>query len=254
MLFIVIMGFSGGLFAQVASPMYSITRGAGQAYTMCDSMILLGAGDFVAVDTIPLISSPGAVKRDSVKYRLGAFLCETCDSMILIKAPINIEYGKWASFENTQSGKSIPPHQIKVIPQNALEFNTNAIPLKLGLMFLSGAADGMTQVIAFHPDRFFERHPNANRQFWDNSISWRNKYKNGDPSQGRAFPFSRSVLAWTTDAFHLFRTGSRLTAVAGLTIPLYRGSGKKLRHYAAEIGLSGLAWSAGFHATYTLLY
>ena len=136
----------------------------------------------------------------------------------------------------------------------AVEFNTNRIPLKLGLMFISGAADGMTQVIAFHPDKFFAQHPNADRQFWDNQISWRNKYRNGDPEQGRAFIGSTTWLAWTTDAYHLFRTTSRLTAVAGLTIPLYKGSGKKLRHYAAEIGLSGLAWSAGFHTTYSLLY
>lgn len=143
---------------------------------------------------------------------------------------------------------------VKPIPVGAVGFNTNRIPLKLGLMFLSGAADGMTQVIAFHPDRFFDHHPNANRQFWDNSISWRNKYRNGDPAQGRAFVGSTTWLAWTTDAYHLFRTTSRLTAVAGLTIPLYAGNGKKLRHYAAEIGLSGLAWSAGFHTTYSLLY
>ena len=146
------------------------------------------------------------------------------------------------------------PQLQPVAPIPAVGFNTNAIPLKLGLMFISGAADGMTQVIAFHPDRFFAHHPNANRQFWDNSISWRNKYRNGDPEQGRAFVGSTTWLAWTTDAYHLFRTTSRLTAVAGLTIPLYKGSGKKLKHYAAEIGLSGLAWSAGFHTTYTLLH
>ena len=139
-------------------------------------------------------------------------------------------------------------------PIPPLEFKTQRLPLKLGLMFISGAADGMTQVIAFHPDRFFEMHPGADRQFWDNQISWRNKYRNGDPAQGRAYLGSTTWLAWTTDAYHLFRTTSRVTAVAGLTIPLYSGSGKKLKHYAAEIGLSGLAWSAGFHTSYSLLY
>ncbi len=146
------------------------------------------------------------------------------------------------------------PQLQPVAPIPAVGFNTNAIPLKLGLMFISGAADGMTQVIAFHPDKFFAQHPNANRQFWDNDVSWRNKYRKGDPAQGRAFIGSTTYLAWTTDAFHLFRTTSRLTAVAGLTIPLYKGSGKKLRHYAAEIGLSGLAWSAGFHTFYSGIY
>lgn len=185
--FIVIMGYSGGLFAQAPIPIYGITREA---------------------------------------------------------MPVN----DWRHYKDPKL------YFEPSLPASGIEFNTNAIPLKLGLMFISGAADGMTQVIAFHPDRFFAQHPNADRQFWDNSISWRNKYRNGDPQQGRAFVGSTTWLAWTTDAYHLFRTTSRLTAVAGLTIPLYKGSGKKLRHYAAEIGLSGLAWSAGFHTTYTLLY
>lgn len=141
-----------------------------------------------------------------------------------------------------------------IVPAKTVEMNTNRIPLRLGLMFISGAADGMSQVVAFHPDRFFEMHPNANRRFWDNRVSWRNKYRNGDPDQGRAFIGSTTWLAWTTDAYHLTRTTSRITAVAGLTIPLWQGSGKKLRHYAAEVALSGLAWSGGFHATYSLLY
>lgn len=140
--------------------------------------------------------------------------------------------------------------QLQVVP----EFRANSVPARLGLLYVSGFADGMIQVLAFHPDRFFERHPSANRRFWDVNESWRNKYRNGDPEQGRAFIGSTTWLAWTTDAYHLFRTTSRVTAVTGFTVPLWKGSGKKLKHYAAEVGLSGLAWSAGFHTSYTLLY
>lgn len=40
--------------------------------------------------------------------------------------------------------------------------------------------------------------------WWDKSTSWRNKWKNGDPANGEAFPGSSTVLVFTTDAWHLF--------------------------------------------------
>ena len=45
-----------------------------------------------------------------------------------------------------------------------------------------------------------------NPLFWNPNESWRNKYKNGDPSQGPKFLGSTSIFAWTTDAWHLFKT------------------------------------------------
>ena len=142
-----------------------------------------------------------------------------------------------------------------IVPEAAtVQFNTNTIPYRWGLGFLSGAARGLNQVVAFHPDRFFARYPNANRQYWDNSISWRNKHKNGDPSQGPAFPFARTALAWTTDGFHFTGTSSNVTGVVSLSIPLYAGSGKKLRHYAVEAGFSAIGYWMGFHGVYTLYF
>jgi hypothetical protein len=46
----------------------------------------------------------------------------------------------------------------------------------------------------------------------------------------------------------------RMTGAAGLVIPLWQGSGKKLKHYALELAGKGLVWSAGFHLTYTVIY
>jgi hypothetical protein len=149
----------------------------------------------------------------------------------------------------------LPTTSLQPISESpTVKFNTNAIPYRWGLGFLSGAARGLNQVVAFHPDRFFARYPNANRQYWDNSISWRNKHKNGDPQQGPAFPFSRTALAFTTDAFHLTGTTSNVTGVVSLSIPLYAGSGKKLRHYAAEAGFSAIGYWMGFHGVYTLYF
>lgn len=137
---------------------------------------------------------------------------------------------------------------------SAQDFNANWVPAKVLAGFLSGGTDGMTQVISFHPDRFFAAHPNADRQFWDNEISWRNKYKNGDKTQGPAFFGSTTFLAPFTDGYHLMRTTSRYTAVVGISIPLYEGSGKKIQHYLAEAGLFGAGYIGGFHFAYTLMH
>lgn len=133
-------------------------------------------------------------------------------------------------------------------------FNTAAIPLRWGLAFISGATQGLNQVVAFHPDKFFSRYPDANRRYWDNDISWRNKWKGGDREQGEAFFGSSTFLAWTTDAYHLSGTLSRVNGVASLSIPLYSGSGKKLKHYAAEVGFSAVGYWMGFHGVYSLWF
>jgi hypothetical protein len=45
-----------------------------------------------------------------------------------------------------------------------------------------------------------------NREWWDNQISWRNKWKieNGIVSQKEKFPLSSTVLVFVTDAWHCF--------------------------------------------------
>jgi len=73
----------------------------------------------------------------------------------------------------------------------------------LALLFLSGMSNGLEDVLQFHYAEFKQVHPNANEQWWNPELSWRNKYKNGDPAQGRRYPGSTSVLVATTDAWHL---------------------------------------------------
>ncbi len=38
--------------------------------------------------------------------------------------------------------------------------------------------------------------------FWDNSIAWRNKWKNGDPKCGERFPGSSTVFSTVMDGWH----------------------------------------------------
>lgn len=43
------------------------------------------------------------------------------------------------------------------------------------------------------------------RMWWNQSEGWKNKYKDRDPSKGRAFPGSLTWLVWVTDAWHFFQ-------------------------------------------------
>lgn len=52
---------------------------------------------------------------------------------------------------------------------------------------------------------FYTENPKLN-QFTDSAISWKNKWKNGDRTQGELFFGSSTFLVWTTDAWHLFKT------------------------------------------------
>lgn len=44
---------------------------------------------------------------------------------------------------------------------------------------------------------------NIGSKFWDNSISWKNKWKNQTPEQGEAFPLSSSLLGFLCDGWHI---------------------------------------------------
>jgi hypothetical protein len=45
----------------------------------------------------------------------------------------------------------------------------------------------------------------SNKQFWDPTISWRNKYRAADPLAGPRFPGSTTIFVGLTDAWHLFK-------------------------------------------------
>ena len=70
------------------------------------------------------------------------------------------------------------------------------------LFAVAGIAKAVSDKITFH----FEQSIFANREsfFWEQEISWRNKWKNGNKSEGEAFPFSSTFFVWVTDAWHLF--------------------------------------------------
>ena len=68
--------------------------------------------------------------------------------------------------------------------------------------FLSGFANSVMDTLAYHftSSKFSKL---DDKQFWDPSLSWTNKYKNGDPKQGDKFFLSSTSFVFMTDGWHL---------------------------------------------------
>lgn len=73
------------------------------------------------------------------------------------------------------------------------------------LIAIAGFSDAIIDTILFHYDISKFKNPKFNQSFWNNTISWRNKYKNQDEKQGAKFIGSTTVFVMFTDAFHLFK-------------------------------------------------
>ena len=125
-------------------------------------------------------------------------------------------------------------------------------PAPLSLMYVSGAAKGLSDVLMFHYANFQEVHPGANPQFWNPDISWLNKYKNGDPAQGEAFPLSSTLFSPFLDGWHGSNSLSKVSCIGAVVIKI--GHKQKLRYYLYDFAFYSLAYSAGFWTTYEILY
>jgi len=119
-------------------------------------------------------------------------------------------------------------------------------------MYISGAAKGMSDVLMFHYGNFQHIHPGADSQFWNPAISWRNKWKNGDPAQGEAFPFSSTVFCPFLDGWHASNGLAKVSCIGAVVIKI--GHKKKLRYYLYDFVVYSLAYSAGFWTTYEIIY
>ena len=84
------------------------------------------------------------------------------------------------------------------------------------LLALASASNAVMDTLSTRYDRSVFVHFPADRQWLDPRISWVNKWKDGDPKKGDAFPLSCTALAFTTDAWHFFKT----LAITFLTLAL----------------------------------
>ena len=112
------------------------------------------------------------------------------------------------------------------------------------LVFAAGMFEGAMDHLQFHYDR-----PN---QFWNPDISWRNKYKGGDPANGKTF--AGKYMVWTTDGWHMMKAGRNVSLFTGFVLHISQTSIKKRWYWCVLEGLG--YWTinrVGFNLTYNLL-
>lgn len=81
------------------------------------------------------------------------------------------------------------------------------------------------------------------KQFFDGSVSWKNKYKNGDPSQGPKFFGSTTFLVSLTDAWHMAKAFMLLMFSLGIVF------------YSPVFGFTDfLLYFIGFSVTFEIFY
>jgi len=117
----------------------------------------------------------------------------------------------------------------------------------MSAMFLAGAFNGISQDVLFHYNEFENTFPNTDPQFWDPSISWVNKYKNGDPLQGARFPGSTTILVGTTDGYHAMLSSRDIMIVTSIALS---SKSRSWKHFLKKTAVYTLAYGAGFHLTY----
>ena len=117
------------------------------------------------------------------------------------------------------------------------------------LVFIGGAAKGFNETLHFNYKAFENTFPGANEQWFNPQISWRNKYKDGDPDYGAKFLLSTSVFVMVTDQYHLNNFIHRAALMSALVIKI--GEGKKpFRHYLFDFFYYTACYQAGFAGTY----
>jgi hypothetical protein len=118
-----------------------------------------------------------------------------------------------------------------------------------GLIFTAGAAKGFNEGLQFNYGGFENIFPKANDQWFYPTLSFRNKYKDGDPTKGPRFLLSTSVFVMFTDQYHLNNFIQRASLTAALVIKI--GEGKKpFRHYVFDALYYSACYQVGFHSMY----
>jgi hypothetical protein len=93
-----------------------------------------------------------------------------------------------------------------------------------------------------------------NPLFWNPQLSWRNKWKNGDPEQGEKFPGSSSIFVSLTDAWHLFK--KFLTAALAILPAAWLGTAHAWPWWGYALAWLGAQWLYGgvFHLFFKYIF
>jgi|DEB0MinimDraft_10_1074344.scaffolds.fasta_scaffold00044_43 hypothetical protein len=95
---------------------------------------------------------------------------------------------------------------------------------------------------------------NFNPMFFNNDISWKNKWKNGDKEQGEKFPLSSTALVMFTDFYHLsnfFHTSFFQLAIISVfffSLPIFH------ENMWIMIGLNFILFKVVYGGVFTLFF
>jgi len=117
------------------------------------------------------------------------------------------------------------------------------------LVFVAGGAKGFNETLQFNYKIFEKTFPDANKQWFDPKVSWRNKYEGGNPDNGAKSFLSTSVFVMFTDQYHLNNFIQKTAIMTALVIKI--GEPKKpFRHYVYDLLWYTMCYQAGFAAAY----
>lgn len=130
------------------------------------------------------------------------------------------------------------------------------------MMLFAGMAEGTSEAMVWHYDKGFKKAcPNANDQFWNPAISWKNKYKNNDPQQGPKFPGSMDVFVGFTDGYHMMREAKLFLDMGAMTYCINTNHNNKAKYkflnwktIAQDFLVLSAIRTVGFHVTYSWMF
>lgn len=87
------------------------------------------------------------------------------------------------------------------------------------MLACAAASNAVMDTISFRYEKSVFAAVGADRTWFNPRVSWRNKWKGGDPARGEAFVGSSTVFVAFTDAWHTFKSLTIFFVMAAVIAP-----------------------------------
>lgn len=132
-----------------------------------------------------------------------------------------------------------------------MKFNIKPLIIPALCLLLTGACKGVMDTLQFHYSSTSVSSWQP-EQFWNPMLSWKNKYKGGDPANGPKFPGSITMFVFLTDGWHLMQFFYLRLMVLSLVLSAFTRK-RRAWYYILDFLLLTAAYLAGFHLLYTII-
>lgn len=120
--------------------------------------------------------------------------------------------------------------------------------ISIGFIVLAAISNAIMDNVLFHYYKSIFK--NSRFEQWSNAdISWMNKWKNGDITQGERFPFSSTIFVWTTDLWHFAQS---LMITFFVLAAIFYSPTISFDNYIIEVVVSLVVLKATFSLTFEL--